>query len=181
MEYIILQIIYNKKSGKIRMKFTKFLALFVLLFSFWLLLSTKFEGWFHLFFGLLSTALVTLFTYDMVFVNEDRGNNIKKLFRFALYLPWILYQIILANVDVAKRVLDPKMPIDPDMITFKSVLKTDLSKTTLANSITLTPGTVTIDIDDDTFLIHAIAKEPADDLLEGTMEKKVAHVFMEDK
>jgi multicomponent Na+:H+ antiporter subunit E len=162
------------------MKFTKFLALFVLLFSFWLLLST-FLDWFHLFFGLLSTALITLFTYDMVFVNEDRGNNIKKLFRFTFYLPWILYQIILANVDVAKRVLDPKMPIDPGMITFESVLKTDLSKTTLANSITLTPGTVTIDIDDDTFLIHAIAKEPADDLLEGTMERKVAHVFMEDK
>jgi len=162
------------------MKFERFLALFILLFSFWLLLST-FLDWFHLFFGLLSTALVTLFTYDMVFVNEDRGNNIQKLFRFALYLPWILYQIILANVDVAKRVLDPKMPIDPGMITFKSVLKTDLSRTTLANSITLTPGTVTIDIDDDTFLIHAIAKEPADDLLEGTMEKKVAHVFMEDK
>ena len=162
------------------MKFERFLALFILLFSFWLLLST-FLDWFHLFFGLLSTALVTLFTYDMVFVNEDRGNNIKKLFRFAFYLPWILYQIILANVDVAKRVLDPKLPIDPGMITFESFLKTDLSRTTLANSITLTPGTVTIDIDDDTFLIHAIAKEPADDLLEGTMERKVAHVFMEDK
>jgi multicomponent Na+:H+ antiporter subunit E len=162
------------------MKFERFLALFILLFSFWLLLST-FLDWFHLFFGLLSTALVTLFTYDMVFVNEEGKNNRNKSLRFISYLPWILYQIILANVDVAKRVLDPKLPIEPNMITFESVLKTDLSKTTLANSITLTPGTVTIDIDENTFLVHAIAKEPADDLLEGTMERKVAHVFMEDE
>jgi multicomponent Na+:H+ antiporter subunit E len=162
------------------MKFERFLALFILLFSFWLLLST-FLDWFHLFFGLLSTALVTLFTYDMVFVNEEGKNNRNKSLRFISYLSWILYQIILANVDVAKRVLDPKLPIEPNMITFESVLKTDLSKTTLANSITLTPGTVTIDIDENTFLVHAIAKEPADDLLEGTMERKVAHVFMEDE
>ncbi|MDF1558061.1 MAG: Na+/H+ antiporter subunit E [ANME-2 cluster archaeon] len=163
------------------MEYKKFLVLYILLFSFWLLLSTMFDSWFHIFFGLLSTALVTLFTYDMVYVNEGGTNNFKKLLRFILYLPWLLFQIIIANVDVAKRVLDPKMPIDPVMITFDSVLKTDLSKTTLANSITLTPGTVTIDIDDNTFLVHALAKGLADDLLEGTMEKKVAHVFMEDE
>lgn len=162
------------------MKFKKFLVLFILLFSFWLLLSTFLDG-FHLFFGLLSTLLVTLFTYDMVFVNEEGKNDLNKSLRFISYLPWIIYQIILANVDVAKRVLDPKLPIDPGMITFESVLKTDLSKTILANSITLTPGTVTVDIDENTFLVHAIAKEPADDLLEGTMERKVAHVFMEDE
>jgi multicomponent Na+:H+ antiporter subunit E len=96
-------------------------------------------------------------------------------------LPWLLYQIVLSNVDVAKRALDPKMPIDPVMITFDSGLKTDLSRTLLANSITLTPGTVTVDIDDNTFLIHALSKKFSDDLLEGTMEKKVAHVFMEDE
>ncbi len=162
------------------MKLKRFIFLYLLLFSFWLLLST-FLDWFHLFFGMVSTALVTLFTYDMVFVNEDRGNNFKKSLRFISYLPWLLYQIVIANVDVAKRVLDPKMPIDPVMITFESVMKTDLSRTILANSITLTPVTVTVDIDDNTFVIHALAKKLADDLLEGTMEKKVAHVFMEDE
>lgn len=158
----------------------RFIFLYILLFSFWLLLST-FLDWFHLSFGLISTFLVSLFTYDMVFVNENGKNNAKKIFRFFVYLPWILYQIILANIDVARRALDPKMPIDPGFITFDSFLKSDLSKTTLANSITLTPGTVTVDIDDNVFLVHAIAGGPADDLLEGTMERKVAHVFLEDE
>lgn len=162
------------------MKLKRFILLYILLLSFWLLLSTYLD-WFHLTFGLISTLLVSLFTYDMVFVNEDRGNNFKKLIRFISYLPWLLYQIVIATVDVTKRVLDPKMPIDPAMITFDSVLKTDLSMTFLANSITLTPGTVTVHIDDNTFLIHALTKESADDLLEGTMERKVAHVFMEDE
>ena len=163
-----------------KVKIKRFILLYILLLSFWLLLSTYLD-WFHLTFGLISTLLVSLFTYDMVFVNEDSGNNLKKLIRFISYLPWLLYQIVIATVDVTKRVLDPKMPIDPVMITFDSVLKTDLSRTILANSITLTPGTVTVDIDDNTFLIHALAKESADDLLEGTMERKVAHVFMEDE
>lgn len=163
-----------------KVKLKRFILLYILLLSFWLLLSTYLD-WFHLTFGLISTLLVSLFTYDMVFVNEDRGNNFKKLIRFISYLPWLLYQIVIATVDVTKRVLDPKMPIDPAMIKFDSVLKTDLSRTFLANSITLTPGTVTVDIDDNTFLIHALTKESADDLLEGTMERKVAHVFMEDE
>ncbi len=163
-----------------KVKIKRFILLYILLLSFWLLLSTYLD-WFHLTFGLISTLLVSLFTYDMVFVNEDRGNNFKKLIRFISYLPWLLYQIVLSNVDVAKRVLDPKMPIDPVMITFDSGLKTDLSRTILANSITLTPGTVTVDIDDNTFVIHALAKKLGDDLLEGAMEKKVAHVFMEDE
>jgi len=161
-------------------KFIRFILLYILLFSFWLLLST-FSDWFHLSFGLISTLIVSLFTYDMVFVNENGKNNFTKIIRFFIYLPWILYQIVIANIDVAKRALDPRMPIDPGLITFNTFLKTDLSKTTLANSITLTPGTVTIDIDGDEFLIHAITKEAGEDLLEGTMERKVAHVFMEDE
>lgn len=162
------------------MKPKRILLLYTLLLLFWLLLSTSLKA-FHLFFGLVSTALVTMFTYDMVFVNEDGEHNLKKSLRFISYLPWLAYQIIIANIDVAKRVLDPEMPIDPVMVTFDSVLKTDLSKTTLANSITLTPGTVTVDIDNNTFLVHALAKGLGDDLLKGTMENKVAHVFMEDE
>lgn len=162
------------------MKPKRILLLYTLLLLFWLLLSTSLKP-FHLFFGLVSTALVTMFTYDMVFVNEEGKNNLKKSIRFISYLPWLAYQIIIANIDVAKRVLDPEMPIDPVMVTFDSVLKTDLSRTTLANSITLTPGTVTVDIDNNTFLVHALAKGLGDDLLKGTMENKVAHVFMEDE
>ena len=164
-----------------RLEFKKFSSLFVLLFGFWLLLSGLLD-WFHLTFGIISTAIVTTFCYDMVFISKEGTNNTTKTIRFFAYLPWILYQIVLANIDVAKRVLDPRMPIQPGYVSFKSYLKSDMSKMVLANSITLTPGTITVDIDGgNTFLIHSIATAPGDDLLEGTMERKVAHVFMEGK
>jgi multicomponent Na+:H+ antiporter subunit E len=103
--------------------------------------------------------------------------------RFMLYVPWLVYQIILANLDVAKRVLHPSMPIDPIVISFPSKLKSDLSMTTLGNSITLTPGTITVDIDEDgTFYVHCLAKEHAEPLLEKTpceMAERVGYIFGE--
>jgi len=72
------------------------------------------------------------------------------------------------------------MPIDPQMIKFKTKLKKDISLTAFANSITLTPGTITADIREEEFYVHALSKKVADDLLSGEMENKVAHVFMED-
>ena len=161
------------------MNFKKFFVLYIIIFSFWLLLSGVLDS-FHIISGLISTGIVTKFTYDMVYVSETGHHNVIKIIRFFIYLPWILYQIILANFDVAKKALSPTMPIDPDFVTFNSFLQGDLSKTVLANSITLTPGTVTVDIDGDEFLIHAISKEAGDDLLEGTMERNVAHIFLED-
>lgn len=164
----------------INLKYKFAVGLFIILFSFWLLLSGKLDA-FHIIFGLASTALVTIMCYDMVFENEAGNRNPTKIFRFLVYVPWLIYQIIIANIDVAKRVLHPSMPIEPDFIVFKSRLKSEMSRTTLANSITLTPGTITVDIVGDEFIVHAIARAPADDLLKGAMEKKVAHVFMEDE
>ena len=164
-----------------RLDSKKFISLYLLLFAFWLLLSGLLD-WFHLGFGIISTFIVTSFCYDMVFVSKEGKDNPTKIIRLLKYLPWILYQVVLANIDVAKRVLKPSMPIEPQFIKIDSYLKSDLSKTSFANSITLTPGTITVDIDENnTFLVHAIATAPADDLLGGTMERKVAHVFLEEK
>ena len=150
---------------------------FIVLFAFWVLLSAHFDA-LHLGSGIISSAIVAYMSHDLMFTGGN--NRLTKAIRFVAYIPWLLYQIVIANIDVAKRILTPDMPIDPQVVTFKSHLKSDISRTVLANSITLTPGTVTIDIKDDVFHIHAISKSLADDLLEGTMERKVAHIFMED-
>jgi multicomponent Na+:H+ antiporter subunit E len=89
-----------------------------------------------------------------------------------------LYQIVLANLHVVHLVLAPAK-IRPQIIHFKTRLKSDLSKVTFGNSITLTPGTITLDIDDGEIYVHALSDKVARDLLTGEMERRVAHVFCE--
>ena len=154
------------------------IATCISVFAFWILLSADFDPS-HVGAGVICSVIVAYASHELLFAGTG-NHTLTKIVRFIAYLPWLIYQIVLANIDVAKRALSPGMPIDPRVVTFKTMLKSDVARTALANSITLTPGTVTIDIVDDVFYVHAIAKEPADDLLEGAMERRVAHVFMED-
>lgn len=71
-----------------------------------------------------------------------------------MYLPLFIWKLIAANISLAKIVLDPKLPINPGFVTISTGLKGDTSKLILANSITLTPGTLTVDVDDNELLIH---------------------------
>jgi len=160
------------------------LVTFCVMFLFWLLLSGHFNIFdpHHLFLivaGVICSAIIALISHDLL-VKGKGEKMLSKSFRFLIYLGWELWQIVLANFDVAYRVLHPKMPIDPLIIEFDTSLRSDFALVTLANSITLTPGTITIDIKDGKFLVHAIAKKPADALLvDKTMQKKVADVYME--
>ena len=160
------------------MNIKHFIATYIIVFAFWILLSAHFDA-FHVGAGIVCSAIVAYSSHDLLFTGTG-NHTLTKIVRFIAYLPWLIYQIVLANIDVAKRALSPRMPIDPRVVTFKTMLKSDVARTALANSITLTPGTVTIDIVDDVFYVHAIAKEPADDLLKGAMERRIAHIFMED-
>ena len=160
------------------MNIKHFIATYIIVFAFWLLLSAHSDA-FHVGAGIACSGIVAYASHDLLFAGAG-NHTLTKIVRFIAYLPWLIYQIVLANIDVAKRALSPRMPIDPQVVTFKTMLKSDVARTALANSITLTPGTVTIDIVDDVFYVHAIAKEPADDLLGGAMERRIAHIFMED-
>jgi multicomponent Na+:H+ antiporter subunit E len=154
------------------------LITFGILFLFWILLSGLFDA-FHLIAGVICSGIVTLMSHDLLVKGKDE-KFIEKSLRLLWYIPWELWQIVLANIDVAIRVLHPKMPIDPLIIEFETPLRSDFSLITLANSITLTPGTITISVEPEKgmFRVHAIAKEPADALLvDQTMQKKVAEVF----
>jgi multicomponent Na+:H+ antiporter subunit E len=150
-----------------------FFLTFIIMFAFWILLSGHFTV-ILVISGLVASLIVAWFSHDLLFGRTDFGRAFRWYFRFLRYLPWLLWQIIVSNLDLVYRTLHPKMPIDPRMVEFDTNLKTDLGIATLANSITLTPGTVTIAADKDgRFKVHAIAQGPAESLLEGDMKRRV--------
>jgi len=159
-----------------------FSGTFVILYIFWIVLSGRFD-YFHLSLGIISCAIVAYASHDLLFKGTKSRDVYVQLIRFVKYLPWHIYQIILAGIYVTYLALHPRMPmlIDPHIIRFKTRLKKDLSLMTFGNSITLTPGTITVLIKEGYFYVHAIDKKVVEDLLTGEMEDKVAGVFMEDQ
>lgn len=148
----------------------------VIMFIFWILLSGEFS-FLLILSAVVSSLLVAYISHDLLFGEVDLKSGIKKAFRFLRYLPWLLWQILLANLDIVYRTLHPKMPVDPRIITFDAPLRSEAGIAILANSITLTPGTVTIAADrEGKFIVHAISSEPAESLLAGVMQKKVKEI-----
>jgi multicomponent Na+:H+ antiporter subunit E len=152
------------------------------MFVIWVLLSGKFDA-FHLALGIISSAIVAYFSADLLF--ESPNIELKGLpgswIRFVRYIPWLLYQIFLANLHVLYLTFHPRMTdlIDPRIIKFKSKLQSDLSRVTFANSITLTPGTITVYVTmDGDFSVHAI-DEKSREGLPGEMERRIARAFGE--
>ena len=147
----------------------------LIMFSFWIFLSGKFS-FILLLSGIISSLLVSYMSNDLLIGNGDIKLGFIRTIRFIRFLPWLLWQIVLANIDLALRTLHPKMPINPMLINFKNNLKTDLGMVILANSITLTPGTVTIDVNENEFLIHVISEKAAQSLISGEMQARVKKI-----
>jgi multicomponent Na+:H+ antiporter subunit E len=167
-------------SGAQQSKVTlrNFTITFLALFGFWILLSGRFD-YFHLTLGIICALLVAYLSHDLLFFNIRLGDFRIRALRFLQAGPWFLGQIFSANLHVAYLALSPKMPIDPQIIRFRTKLESDISWVALANSITLTPGTITVDIREGEFFVHALDKKVAYDLNTGEMEDKIAHVLME--
>ena len=128
---------------------------FIALFAMWLLLTWSLN-WQDVVMGALAALIVTALTGNIILGKLWHILNPVRLFWSLVYIPYFLWNVLLANFDVAYRVIHPDMPIKPGIIKVKTTLKTDIGRTALANSITLTPGTLTIDIIDDTLYIHWI-------------------------
>lgn len=154
--------------------------IFVLLLLTWVAFSGKFDA-FHLGLGVLSALIVTLLSQDLLFSDRKKSGSdrLSEAGRFLRYAVWLLWQIALANVHVLKLALtgSGQAEIAPRVVKFKTKLKSDFAKFVFANSITLTPGTVTISITGNQFLVHAISEATAKDLATGEMERRVAEVF----
>ena len=125
-----------------------------LLFGFWLLLSGHYTP-LLIGFGVGSTLLVVYIAMRMDVVDQE-GVPLHLGGRLWLYLPWLFKEIFVANVEVAKIILDPKLPISPIMVRFHGSQQTDVGRAIYANSITLTPGTVTTGVYGTEFEVHSL-------------------------
>ena len=152
-----------------------FLLTAIIMFGFWFSLSGQTKPIF-LIIGAVCSLLVAFWSHDLLIGKKEKGPYLKRTLRMLLYLPWLAWQIVLSNVHLVYLVLHPKMPIDPTLIRFKHNIRTNMGITLLANSITLTPGTITIEADRDEYIVHAISRKTAEDLLAGVMQAKVKEI-----
>ncbi|MEA1913184.1 MAG: Na+/H+ antiporter subunit E [candidate division WOR-3 bacterium] len=132
-------------------KITQFIVYFII----WLLLTWSLN-YQEVIVGLGVALLAMILTKDLFPDELMKLLNPLRLLLAILYIPYLIFYIILANFDVAYRVLNPNLPINPGIVKVKTGLKNELARTILANSITLTPGTLTVEVDDDDYYIHWI-------------------------
>jgi multicomponent Na+:H+ antiporter subunit E len=151
------------------------------MFAFWIMLSGKFDL-FHLTLGVISSLLVAWMSSDLLFADCSKNGRLAVAGRFVLYIPWLLLEIFKSTLHVTWLALHPRMKelIDPSIVNFKTRLKSDVAKVALANSITLTPGTITVRVVGDDFVVHALSAKVASGL-PGEMEERIARVFAEER
>ena len=132
----------------------KYIATFIVLFSVYLLLAGFAVE--ELILGAMISALLTVILAKFVDYQIDILLPVKLAKYLVIYLPVFIWKLVIANLDIAKRVLSPKIPLNPGIVKIKTDLKGDFGKLVLANSITLTPGTLSIDIVDDYIYVHTV-------------------------
>ena len=155
----------------------QFFVLFGLSFAFYLVLAGSLAAY-ELATGAISGLVVATALWQVSLTTPIRlDRTTVRLARFALYVPYLLWEIAKANLTIAYVVLHPDLPIDPEMVEFDAAVWTPTSVTTLANSITLTPGTLTVDVTRRHFTVHCLTKGTRDDLLAGGLEQAVRFVF----
>lgn len=155
----------------------------LVLYAFWVTLSGKIDlkhDAFYLVVGLLCSVAVAWGTRELMMVETPEGSRHAvslPWWRFLGYIPWLLKEIWKSSLQVAWQVIQPSMPIEPQMVRIRIDLPGEVAYLTLANSITLTPGTVTVDRQADELLVHALSDAAADGLLAGDMQERVARLF----
>jgi multicomponent Na+:H+ antiporter subunit E len=146
------------------------------LFLFWIFLSASFE-WIHLGLGLISS-------FAVAWINSDRSPFVPKFRlwpRILLYLPWLFYKIIQSSLHLTKLILHPALPIAPQLISVESKLRHQAAVVLFGNSITLTPGTITAEVDRNNLIVHAIDKVSGEDIASKQMESKIADLFKDEE
>ena len=152
---------------------------FVLAFVVWILLTWPFvDGKIDLqvvIAGLIASVIVAVMFHEILPKEHHIFISPVRIFWILVYIPVFFYYVMIANLDVVYRALHPKMPIKPGIVKIKTTLKTESGITALANSITLTPGTLTVDLTDDGFLYVHWINVKSDDVEQAT--KHIAQRF----
>lgn len=151
------------------------ISVFIALFLLWILLSGFFTP-FLLAAGAGCSAAVLYFAHHMKIIDRTGHPVVHALRVLVNYWPWLIKEIFKSAWDVTKRILDPKLPISPTLKRFTPSQKSELGIVIHANSITLTPGTISIEVDRGEFLVHALTEENAEGLAGSEMDRRVAEL-----
>lgn len=146
-------------------------SLFISLYLFWLLLSGFFTT-FLMSAGAGSALAVVWFARRMDVVDAE-GHPIHLGPKALIYWPWLLKEVVKSAWDVSKIILHPNLPISPTLVRFKPTQKTDVGLVLHANSITLTPGTITIEAEPHEFLVHGLTRSSAQGVINSEMDRRV--------
>ncbi len=147
------------------------LSLGIVLFGFWLVLSGHYKP-LLIVIGLLCVAGIVALSLRMKVVDKE-GHPIHLGPRAIFYFPWLILEIIKSAWDVTKIIVNPSLPISPRMIHVKAGQRTALGINIFGNSITLTPGTITVGVSGNDLTVHAITQGTADGLETGEMDRRV--------
>jgi len=150
---------------------------FAIMLSFWVILSGMFDA-FHLTLGVICCLLIALFSGKMLFADLRVEVRARQIFGMLVYGPWLLWEIVLSSLQIAYIVLHPQMldKMDPQLIRFKTKLKSNFARVTFAQSITLTPGTITVSLQNDEMTVYALTQSAAASL-PGEMERRIARAL----
>ena len=150
------------------------------LMGLWFLLSGKWDP-FHISLGVLSVLFVCWFNRRIHDIPAETNSIPEwesiRLLQLIRFIPWLAWQMLVANIQVLLIVLNPRMPIDPALLSFRMRYTNTAAKIILGHSITLTPGTLSIKIDGDQILVHALTHQAFGSLIDGTLPAKVAGLF----
>lgn len=150
------------------------LSLGFFMFVLWLLLSGHSEP-LLIILGVASCVAVVYLSRRMDLIDHE-GHPIHLSWRVLLYWPWLLWEIVKANVDVGRTILRREMPIALRVLNLKTTQRTELGRVIYANSITLTPGTVTIALEGEDVAVHALTTGGAEGLETGDMDRRVTAI-----
>lgn len=150
------------------------LLLFFLLLLFWVVLTASL-ALHELVMGAVCSAFVGTLTVSLLGRALDSRITPAVLLRLPVFMVRLVWEIIKANIDVAKIIINPKLPIDPRIVEYRTYLPGDLPRTVFSDSITLTPGTVTVELQDDLLNVHCLCPYHEEGL--AGLEKLVAWLF----
>lgn len=151
-------------------RFKEQLLMFIILLAFWLILSPAITIE-SIITGTIAVVFVIAFSKELILSEKESPlYSLKKILLLLSYIPVLVLEIIKSGLDVAKIVLNPKMPINPGFTIINVPLKMVFTKVLFANSVTLTPGTLTVDVIDDTYIIHHLTDEASKGLIDSTLE-----------
>lgn len=145
--------------------------LFILLFLFWMILASSMNAA-DLIIGAIASLLIVFYSIDIVFLeSESMGLYPKVVWRLVMLFIVLMIEVVKANFAVVKIVLSPKININPGFKRIKQPLKKTLLQALFGNAITLTPGTLTVDMDEDSILVHGLNIENVDHIKDSPIEK----------